>query len=160
MGACALWMLQNLTRLGLAREHRTCRRLRLRAWPRAPHGLNWPVELGPESRLARNGRSKWPLGLAGALEMATRARSAPPGRPKRPLEPARFRWGARNGRSSRLSSARPGLENIAPADVCDIKLHKTLYFMSLCFLRHIMHTYDIRQTQMMILLTSGESELS
>ena len=28
---------------------------------------------------------------------------------------------ARNGRSSRLSSARPGFENTAPADVCDIE---------------------------------------
>ena len=145
MGACALWMLQNLTRLGLAREHRTCRHLRLRAWPRAPHGSNWPVELGLESRLARNGRSEWPLGLAGALEMATRARSAPPGRPKRPLEPARFRWGARNGRSSRLSSARPGLENIAPADVCDIKLHKTLCLYVFSDISCTHTTYDRRK---------------
>ena len=59
-----------------------------------------------------------PLGSAGALEAA---RAAPPGSSKWPLEPARLRRGARNGHSSRLSSPRPGFENTAPADVCDIE---------------------------------------
>ena len=38
--------------------------------------------------------------------MAARARSAPLGRSRWPLEPARLRWGARNGRSNSLGSAR------------------------------------------------------
>ena len=45
------------------------------------------------------------LGLAWALEMAARARSASLGLSKWPLEPARPRWGARNGRSSSLGPA-------------------------------------------------------
>ena len=38
--------------------------------------------------------------------MAARARAAPLGRSRCPLEPARRRWGARNGRSNSLGSAR------------------------------------------------------
>ena len=47
-----------------------------------------------------------PVGSAGALEMAARARSAPLGRSKQPLEPARLHWGAQNGRSNSLGSAK------------------------------------------------------
>ena len=61
-----------------------------------------------------------PLGSAGALEMAARARSAPLGRSKRPLEPARLHWGAQNGRSSSLGSAR-ALEIARPG--CSKTLH-------------------------------------
>ena len=67
-----------LTRLGLARKHRTCRRLRLRA------------------------------------------RSAPLGRSKRPLEPARLHWGAQNGHSNSLGSAK-ALEIARPG--CSKTLH-------------------------------------
>ena len=47
-----------------------------------------------------------PLGSAVALEMAARARLAPLWRSKWPPEPDRLRWGARNGRSNSLGSAR------------------------------------------------------
>ena len=73
-------------------------------WPLEPARLRWG---------ARDGRLS-PLGLAGALDLAARARSAleltararsaPLGRSKWPLEPARIRWGARNGRSGPLGS--------------------------------------------------------
>ena len=76
------------------------------------------------TRSALPGRSKL-LGLAARKHRTCRrfrgrARSARLGRSTLALEPARLRCGDRHGRSSRLSSARPGFENTAPADVCDI----------------------------------------
>ena len=115
-----------------------------RARPGIAAGSKWPLEMAPWLGWgARNGHSS-PLGAAGAPEKAARARSVPLGRSKWPLEPAQFGspWPRKHCTCRRL-------RHQAPQD-----------FMSLCFLRHIMHTYDIRHTQMMILLTSGESELS
>ena len=131
--------------LGLAaRKHRTCRRFQLRARS-APLGRSkWPLEPARLRWGARDSRSN-SLGSARALEIArpgwsktshlptfrVRARSAPLGRSIWPLEPARLRWGARNGRSNSLELARLRqgarncsawlLENIAPADVSEFE---------------------------------------
>ena len=50
--------------------------------------------------------------------MAARTRSAPLGRSKWPLEPARLRWGARNGRSNPLGSAGALETNLRLSPLC------------------------------------------
>ena len=70
------------------------------------------------ARSAPLGRSEWPLEPARLRWGARNGRSAPLGRSKRPLEPARLHWGAQNGRSNSLGSAkaleiaRPGCSKI------------------------------------------------
>ena len=118
---------RSLTRLGLPRKHRTCRRFRLRARSARLGRSKWPLELTRLRQGARNGcsnslelartrsappgRSKL-LGLAArkhrtCQRFRVRGRSAPLGRSTLALEPARLRWGARNRRSSPLGSAGP-----------------------------------------------------
>jgi hypothetical protein len=125
------------------RKHRTCLRLRLRAQsaplgrsksPREPARFPWGARDGRSSPVGSAGALEMAartrsnsLGSAGALEIAWpgwskalhlptlrfRARPAPLGRSTLPLEPARLRWGARNGRSNSLGFAR-ALEIVRP----------------------------------------------